>query len=652
MCGFAGYLDLSAGQSNEELLSQASSMAQTLRHRGPDDAGAWADANSGIAFGFRRLSILDLSPQGHQPMHSKSGRYVIVFNGEIYNFKLLRRRLEDRRHVFVGRSDTEVLLAAIDEWGIEDSLKCFNGMFAFAVWDRHLKQLHLVRDRLGEKPLYYGWCGSTFVFGSELKALRAHPDFSSSVDCESLFDYLRYNCIPAPRSIYKGIFKVPPATLLSLKSTCSTPQTESTCYWSAKESALHGIANPFQGGAEEAAYELDELLRDSVRLRMLADVPVGAFLSGGIDSSTVVSVMQAENESPIRTFSIGFVEHDYDEAVHAKRVAEHLGTIHNELYVSSTEVIEAILQLPCIYDEPFADSSQIPTFLVSRLARQHVTVALSGDGGDELFGGYNRYAWAPRIWRGVGWLPKTIRRAVADLFESLSPQVREPIIQTLLRSVSGANRPPQLGDKLQRLAKAVTADSPEHMYGILASECYDPATFLQSSPLTRNSQNDLKRDTDLKDMAARMMYLDTVTYLPDDILVKLDRATMAASLEARVPLLDHRLVEFAWKLPLSLKIRRGQGKWVLRQVLHKYLPSKLVQRPKAGFAVPISDWLRGPLHDWADSLLDETRLGTEGFFNPGSVRQRWHEHIEGKRNWHGQLWGILMFEAWIDSQKQ
>jgi asparagine synthase (glutamine-hydrolysing) len=650
MCGFAGYLDLSAGQSNEELLRQASCMAQTLRHRGPDDAGAWADANSGIAFGFRRLSILDLSPHGHQPMHSKSGRYVIVFNGEIYNFESLRRSLEDHHHLFVGRSDTEVLLAAIDEWGVEDALERFNGMFAFALWDRDLRQLHLARDRLGEKPLYYGWCGSTFVFGSELKALRAYARFSSSVDSESLFDYLRYNCIPAPRSIYKSIFKVPPATLLSLKSRGSTPQTQSMCYWSAKESVLDGIAEPFQGNSEEAVNQLEELLRDSVRLRMSADVPVGAFLSGGIDSSAVVSLMRAENESPIRTFSIGFAEHDYDEAVYAKRVAEHLGTIHNELYVSSTEAIEAILQLPCIYDEPFADSSQIPTFLVSQLARRQVTVALSGDGGDELFGGYNRYTLAPRIWRGVGWLPKGIRKVAAGLLWSLSPQVRDLVFETLLRSVSGAHRPRQLGEKLQKLAEIVAADNPEQMYGILVSECYDPTTVLRS-PLTRNFQDDLKRDTDLTDMVARMMYLDTVTYLPDDILVKLDRATMAASLEARVPLLDHRLVEFAWKLPLSLKIRRGQGKWVLRQVLHKYLPSTIIERPKAGFAVPLSDWLRGPLHDWADSLLDERRLRTEGFFNAGLVRQRWHEHMKCKHNWQGHLWGILMFEAWLDSQK-
>jgi asparagine synthase (glutamine-hydrolysing) len=654
MCGFAGYLDSSRGQSNEQLCEQVVSMAQTLRHRGPDDDGAWADAKCGIALGFRRLSVVDLSPQGHQPMHSVSGRYVAVFNGEIYNFRSLRCDLQNRGHIFRGKSDTEVLLAAVEEWGLESSLKQFNGMFAFALWDRWQQELHLVRDRLGEKPLYYGWMGRIFLFGSELKALLAHPCFVPVIEYNSVLGYLRYNYIPAPHSIYKNIHKVPPATLLSLKWSNSSSETRSTSYWSAKESVLLGIAEPFRGSVEDAVSGLDELLRDSVRLRMLADVPVGAFLSGGIDSSTVVSMMQAEGRSAVRTFSIGFQSDDYNEAVSAGRVAKHLGTEHSELYISADEIVRTISKLPHIYDEPFADSSQIPTLLVSQLAREQVTVSLSGDGGDELFGGYNRYYWAPRIWKRVGWLPKSVRRTMAVLLNGLSPRMWEIFFDTVHGSGPKPSRPPHPGDKLQKLAEVMTADDLNHMYLMLVSQRQNPASLLLRSldETCLQENKELYQNNELCDMTVRMMYLDMVTYLPDDILVKLDRASMAASLEARTPFLDHRVVEFAWRLPFHLKIRSGKGKWILHQVLRKYLPGSLVERPKSGFAIPLHDWLRGPLRDWAESLVDEGRLRREGFFNPMLIRRQWKEHLVGKRNWQNQLWGVLMFEAWLDTQKQ
>jgi len=652
MCGFAGYLDYSAGQSHEELLHQATAMAATLQHRGPDHAGAWANADVGIAFGFQRLSVLDLSPSGHQPMHSANGQFVVVFNGEIYNFRTLRRDLEGDGHVFRGQSDTEVLLAAVTQWGLEPSVKRFTGMFAFALWDSSMRELHLVRDRLGEKPLYYGWVGKTFLFGSELKALRAHPHFTALINPEALFLYLRYSYIPTPHSIYTNIYKVPPATILSLKLTDAPFGLRSGPYWSAKESAIRGAAEPFQGSAEDATDELDRLLRESVRLRMLADVPVGAFLSGGIDSSTVVSMMQAEAGARVKTFSIGFQTNSYDEAPHAKRIAEHLGTTHNEFSVTADEAMAVIPKLPCIYDEPFADSSQIPAFLISRWAREQVTVSLSGDGGDELFGGYNRYSWVPRIWNRLGWLPKRIRRATATLLNTFAPQVWETLFETMREHLPHSGIPIHPGDKLQKLAEILGADHPKDMYLRLVSHWWDPASLLLESSGSPDSLGDSSSDDGLSNIVLQMMYLDMVTYLPDDILVKLDRASMASSLEVRVPLLDHRVVEFAWSLPLPLKIRDVRGKWILRQVLRKYVPAKLVERPKAGFAIPLDHWLRGSLREWAESLLDENRFRDEGFLNPRPIRKKWEEHLSGRRNWQYHLWDVLMFEAWLEAQKQ
>src|SRR5436309_1995821 len=651
MCGITGYFDLECHLTHDELLAQVTPMANTLRHRGPDDAGAWVDPSVGIALGFRRLSILDLSPTGRQPMHSTCGRYVIVFNGEIYNFRSLREDLQRIGDFFRGHSDTEVVLAAVSRWGLEAAVKSFNGMFAFVLWDRRMRQLHLVRDRLGEKPLYYGWMGKTFLFGSELKALRLHPRFAGEVNRDALFLYLRHNCVPAPYSIYKNIYKVPPATILTLNVATKETNHKLTSYWSAKQVATNAVANPFQESALDAIAQLDALLMESVKLRMMADVPLGAFLSGGIDSSIMVSMMQAQSNTPVKTFSIGFHIDGYNEALHAKAVADHLGTAHTELYVTPEEAMKVIPKLPLIYDEPFADSSQVPTFLVSLLAREQVTVSLSGEGGDELFGGYNRYLWAPSIWKKIKWMPKGIRGAAVTALNAFSPEEWEAVFRKVGRSLPNRFNPPNPGDKLQRLAEVLAADDPQEMYLSLISHWKDPASLILRSTEPQSLVADLKQYRDLPDITRQMMYLDTVTYLPDDLLVKLDRASMSVSLEARLPMLDHQLVEFAWKLPLSLKIRHGQGKWVLRQVLDKYLPRKLVERPKAGFAIPIHAWLRGPLREWAEGLLNEQRLRSEGFFDPSPIRKKWTEHLSGRRNWQYHLWDVLMFQAWLDENK-
>jgi asparagine synthase (glutamine-hydrolysing) len=651
MCGLTGYLDSDCHSTHDELSAQVTQMADTLRHRGPDDAGTWVEASIGIALGFRRLSILDLSPTGRQPMHSACGRYVIVFNGEIYNFRSLRKELEALGDVFRGRSDTEVALAAVSRWGLETAVKSFNGMFAFVLWDRRMCQLHLVRDRLGEKPLYYGWMGKTFLFGSELKALRVHPKFVGEVNRDALFLYLRHNCIPTPYSIYKNIYKVPPATILTLNVASKEPDPKLTSYWSVKQVAINAVAKPIGQPVEEAIAQLDTLLRESVKLRMTADVPLGAFLSGGIDSSTVVSMMQAESNTAVKTFSIGFHMDGYNEAVHAKAVADHLGTAHTELYVTPEEAMKVIPKLPLLYDEPFADSSQIPTFLVALLAREQVTVSLSGDGGDELFGGYNRYLWVPNLWKKIKWLPKGIRGTAVTALNIFTPGDWEAIFQKMESSLPSRFNPPNPGDKLQKLAEVLAVDDPKEMYLGLTSHWQDPASLVLGGTEPSSLLTDLKQYQDLPDITHQMMYLDTVTYLPDDILVKLDRASMSVSLEARLPLLDHRLVEFAWQLPLSLKIRNGQGKWVLRQVLDKYIPRELMERPKAGFAIPIHAWLRGPLREWTEALLDEQRLYNEGFFDPTPIRTKWTEHLAGKRNWQHHLWDVLMFQAWLDENK-
>lgn len=648
MCGITGILDTSHQTLNSDLQSTVSQMTNSIHHRGPDDSGTWMDARDGIALGHRRLSIIDLSQAGHQPMHSACGRYVIVFNGEIYNFRNLRKELEDLSYTFKGHSDTEIMLSAISQWGLESAVKRFNGMFAFALWDRKEHLLHLVRDRLGEKPLYYGWMGKTFLFGSELKALRAYPKFKNEIDRNSLALYMRHNYIPAPYSIYKGIYKLSPATILTINKADVSSPPKPVPYWSARYVAECGSSQPFNGSPELAVSKLDSLLQDAVKLRMEADVPLGAFLSGGIDSSLVAALMQKQSDKPIKTFSIGFYEDEYNEANYAKAVADHLGTDHTELYVTPEQAIAVIPNLPTLYDEPFADSSQIPTFLISELTHNYVTVSLSGDGGDELFGGYNRYLWAQSIWKKVGWMPKKLRNATSNALTALSPQTWDIIFRKMGHVLPGKIKHPNPGDKIHKLSGILTVDNPEAIYLKLISHWKDPDSLVLGAHEPPTPLTDQAVFANLPNFIHRMMYLDLITYLPDDILVKVDRASMGVSLEARVPLLDHRIVEFAWSLPMSFKINNGQSKWLLRQVLYKYVPRELIDRPKMGFGVPIDSWLRGPLREWAEGLLDETRLRDEGFFNPAPIREKWNEHLSGKRNWQYYLWDVLMFQAWLE----
>ena len=581
-------------------------------------------------------------------MFSESGRYVIVFNGEIYNFQELRSQLNTN---FRGHSDTEVMLAAFERWGVEDSLQRFNGMFAFALWDRRERSLCLSRDRLGEKPLYYGWLGRTFVFGSELKALRAHPAFDASIDRDALALFFRYNYVPAPYSIYKGIQKLPPGTLLRLNAAEGKSSPPPIPYWSAKTVARRGPQHTFRGSEQEAIEQLDALLADAVKIRMVADVPLGAFLSGGIDSSTIVGLMQAQSSRPVKTFSIGSFDSAYNEAVYAAEVSRHLGTDHTELYVTPEEAMAAIPELPRLYDEPFADSSQIPTYLVSKLARRNVTVSLSGDGGDEVFGGYTRYFWGQSIWNSVGRLPGFLRHVGAGAITSLSPQTWNRVCQVTGLLQPGGIRQSHPGDKLHKLAMVMKANDPETMYMDLVSVWKDALSLVVGSTALPTIVT--KRDEWIvdPDIAHKMMLLDTVTYLPDDILAKLDRASMAVSLESRVPFLDHRVVEFAWQLPIGLKVRPGQGKWLLRQVLDKYVPRNLVERPKIGFGVPIHAWLRGPLREWAESFIDPARLRQEGYLNPEPVQRKWSEHLSGQHNWADAIWGVLMFQAWLENER-
>jgi len=650
MCGISGFFDTSHRSGNDELRSTVLEMVDTLRHRGPDDRGAWADARFGIALGHRRLAIVDLSPEGHQPMHSVCGRYVISFNGEIYNFQALRTELEGLGYTFRGHSDTEVMLACISQWGLVPAVTRFNGMFAFALWDRRERRLQLVRDRMGEKPLYYGWVGQTFLFGSELKALRVHSDFTAEVNRDALALYLRHNYIPAPHSIYQNIHKVQPGMIVTINTSDPSGSAHITPYWSARAAAERGVAEPFTGSVHEALACLDELLRDAVKLRMQADVPLGAFLSGGLDSSTIVALMQAQSERPVQTFTIGFYEANYNEADSAKAVANYLGTAHTELYVRPEEAMAVIPRLPALYDEPFSDSSQIPTFLISELARRDVTVSLSGDGGDELFAGYTRYFWGANIWRLMKVMPLGLRRLTAHGLRIPSPHTWEAIYRSLAGVLPGSMKLRSPEDKLRKLAEILTTECPEALYLNLVSHWKAPASIVIGSSEPATVLTDHAQYTNLPDFLQRMMYLDQMTYLPDDILAKVDRASMGVSLEARVPFLDHRVVEFAWQLPLSMKIRDSQGKWLLRQLLHRYVPKALVERPKMGFGVPLDSWLRGPLREWAETLLDEKQLRDQEFFDPNPIRQMWAEHLSGRRDWQYHLWDVLMFQAWLEQE--
>lgn len=649
MCGIAGFIGGRFDHGGQGARAALTRMTAAIAYRGPDSAGAWLDPEHKAALGHRRLAILDLSPAGEQPMISPSGRFVTVYNGEIYNHLELRERLKGP---WRGHSDTETLLAAIEAWGLEKALGECAGMFALALWDREEKALILARDRLGEKPLYYGWQGAgaeaAFLFGSELKALARHPGFRREIDRQALALFTRFNYVPAPHSIYAGIAKLPPGTFLTLRANEKTPVI--TTYWSAAEIAASGAAAPLDIGPEEATDELERVLSKAVSQQMISDVPLGAFLSGGVDSSTVVALMQAQSSRPVKSFSIGFDDPAYNEAQHAAAVARHLGTDHTELYVRPEDALAVIPSLPSIYDEPFADASQVPTLLVSRLARKQVTVALSGDGGDELFAGYNRYRLAARNWGRISKLPRPLRRAAARGLAALSPEQWNKVAGAVAPILPASLRLSLPGEKVHKAARGLASGSADELYLGLVSSWRDPAEIVIGGAEPATLGREALARLDGLGTTERMMALDMLTYLPDDILAKVDRAAMSVSLETRVPLLDHRVVEFAWRLPLGLKLSGGETKRVLRQLLYRHVPRALIERPKMGFGIPIDTWLRGPLKGWAEELIGERRLASEGYFRPEPIRSAWDAHQSGRANMQYHLWAILMFQSWLEGQ--
>ena len=644
MCGIAGFLNNSL-HSGDEASNILASMSNAIIPRGPDSSGLWLSDDAQVGFSHRRLAIIELSEAGHQPMISESGRYVIVFNGEIYNHLDLRRDLADNCS-WLGCSDTETLLAGFEAWGIENTLQRCIGMFAIAVWDQSNSILTLVRDRLGEKPLYYGWQGhgnqTSFLFGSDLSALRRHPAFEGDINRDAIALFMRYSCIGGAHSIYSGIYKLEPGHLLTVSIASRTPVIRS--WWSGAEMAVQGVAEPFYGTPDQIVDDLESLLSNAIGLQMMADVPLGAFLSGGIDSSTVVALMQAQSSSPVRTFSIGFMEADYNEAEQARLVASHLRTDHTELYVTPQQALEVIPKLPSLYSEPFADPSQIPTFLVSQLARQQVTVSLSGDGGDELFCGYTRYQMTRKLWGKLSYLPYPLRRLLADLITSVPT--------SMLNKLGRLSTWSHLGTKLHKGALLLESGSAADLYKGMVSHWSDSTRIVRGSAEPTTVLTGSGPALPGLDDVERMMALDMLSYLPDDILAKVDRAAMGASLETRAPFLDHRVVKFAWSLPLAYKLRDGETKWPLRQVLYRHVPKALVDRGKMGFSVPLDSWLRGPLREWAEALLSESRLHAEGFLDPIPVRQKWVEHLTGQRNWQHHLWNVLMFQSWLEAQKK
>lgn len=660
MCGIAGFIDFSRQLAHPDAVLDR--MHRCITHRGPDDSGIWFDRGTGAGFAFRRLAIVDLSVEGHQPMVSESGRYRIIFNGEVYNFPELRAELEPLGHCFRGHSDTEVMLAAIESWGLESAVRRFVGMFAFALHDTKERVLHLVRDRIGIKPLYWGWTGpgassnaedltrraapggSIFAFASELKPILEIPGFERRVDRDALSAYMRFAYVPQPYSIWRGIHKLRPGHMLTVRLDGGA--TTSTCYWNARAVAERGVAEPLQVDDAEALAGLEARVRNAVEMRLVADVPLGAFLSGGIDSSTVVACMQELSSRPVKTFTIGFDEHAYDEARYARRVAQHLGTDHTELMLSPDETRATIPLMPEIYDEPFADSSQIPTYLVSKLARSQVTVSLSGDGGDELFGGYNRYLHAESIWNGMRRIPRPLRRGAGAMFGAMPQSALSGVYSAVSRFLPSSYRHPFAGTKFQKLALMSGARNGEEVYRSLVSMWIDPDSLVIDA---REPTAMLEQGTsaELPDLMRRMMYADLLTYLVDDILVKVDRASMAVSLEARVPLLDHRVVEYAWRLPMRYKLADGVGKVLLRRMLARRVPNELFERPKMGFSVPVDEWLRGPLRDWVETSLDSDRLRRDAFLRPEPISHEWQRFKRGLGN-HSRVWAVLMFQSWMD----
>ena len=667
MCGIAGLIHVGGARPKDDLRAIAQAMVGCVRHRGPDAAGSWSDDTSGVALGFRRLAILDLSAAGHQPMTSRDGRLVLMLNGEIYNHATLKAELRTgpsaslgaRDGGWAGHSDTEILLACFEAWGVEKTLERAVGMFAIALWDRHARRLFLARDRFGEKPLYYGWTRGAFVFGSELAALRHYPQFDNPIDRDVLGVYMRHSHVPAPYSIYRDVYKLQPGCFLSLspEDAAGRPPRPLRApvrhggltlerYWSLPNVAQRGLDAPIRD-EREAIDNLHAALAAAVRLQSIADVPLGAFLSGGIDSSLIVALMQSELGQRVRTFTIGFHESEFNEAPYAKAVASHLGTDHVELYVSGQQTRDMVPQLPRLYTEPLADASQIPTYLVARIAREHVTVALSGDGGDELFGGYARHYWWPRLWSRLQAVPAWWRHELGDILERV-PTARWDALADVLPRTRHITDP---GDKAHRLANHLKrADAVDDLYRVMVTAWPpDSGVVTGAEPLWTVLEQASSWGKEAEP-EHRFMLWDALTYLPDEVLHKVDRASMAVSLETRAPFLDHRVAELAWRLPLRMKIRDGTGKWILRQLLDRYVPTPLVERPKKGFDVPIEAWLRGPLREWAEDLLSETRLGADGYFNVPAVRSTWIEHLEGRRNWRKRLWTVLMFQAWLAEQ--
>lgn len=650
MCGITGVIS-SNPIGETDLVAQCNRMTNSLKHRGPDDHGVWTEVQSNLALGQRRLSILDLSPLGHQPMLSHDHSLVIVYNGEVYNFQELRTTLEKHGYQFQGGSDTEVILASIQHWGIKNAVKKFIGMFAIALWDTRDKTLYLVRDRLGIKPLYYGKASDgSFVFGSELKALKAWQGFNNPLNLKALGLYFRHSYIPAPYSVFENIYKLPPGAILTLKKTAQqkTENFHIETYWQAEEVFLNGIENPWEGTDLEAIEALDQLLKDAIKIRLIADVPVGAFLSGGIDSSTVTAIMQSISNKQVRTFSIGFKECAYNEAPMARDVARHLNTDHTELYVTEQEARDVIPTISYFWDEPFADSSQIPTLLVSKLARDHVTVALSGDGGDELFSGYDRYTNTMNIWKKKSSIPSLLQGIIGSTLGVMPYSISKTtasIFKNLLKHL-GATNPGAAS--IKRIAELLTSHTFSACYGYMNSNWIPPGGIMLMN-------NDAISEVFLKDwdryqdnLWHLMTLLDLKTYLPDDILTKVDRATMGVALESRVPILDHRIVELSSRFNTKLRTQQNSSKWILKQVLYKYVPKKLIERPKMGFSVPIGQWLKGSLREWAEELILPDRLKKEGILNHKNIKRVWDDHISGKFNYEHTLWNILMFEMWLD----
>jgi len=622
-------------------------MASTIVHRGPDDSGSWSDPTGRVALGFRRLSIIDLSPEGHQPMSSSDGRYTVAFNGEIYNFEELRAELGSAGGPYRGHSDTEVLLRAISQWGPEKAVQRIWGMFAFALWDSAEQKLHLVRDRVGKKPLYYGWFGSHFLFGSELKTLREHPAFTARINRNALTSYLRFMYVPVPMSIYEGVHKLQPGSWLTIDPNQSGETPEPVVYWDPAQIAQTGRDNPLHLSDDEAIEQTAHLLNDATRLRSVADVPLGAFLSGGIDSSVVVASMQAQSDRPVSTFTIGFNSDQYDESKHAKEIAKHLGTNHTELVVTPDDARAVIPKLPTLYDEPFSDASQIPTYLVCELARKHVTVALSGDGGDEVFAGYNRYVAGTRIWSKLENVPQSVRNAASRRMRAITPDRWDRFGAKADRLLPAKRRSLITGNNAHKLATVIDSANIEEMYARLVSTWDNADEVVIGGSLPPSNTRFLSGNLD---PAHQMMLLDVLTYLPDDILTKVDRASMGTSLEVRTPLLDHRLIEFAWGLPLDQLIRNGESKWALRKVLERHVPREMFERPKQGFGIPIDSWLRGPLREWATDMLSPDRIAREGYFNVEHVQRTLDDHLSGRRNVQYHLWALLVFESWLETE--